>query len=162
MQRDPEKVLTQFGPALARVAASYERNWALREELLQEILLAVVTALPKLRDPSQLTPFVFRIAHNRSVSHVTQQMRERSTDQAMADQAGVDPAAQVAPSAEPGAELLGAVRELALPYRQVITLLLEGLSYEEIASALGITVSNVGVRVNRAKTQLKAKLNHDG
>lgn len=162
MQHDPENIITEFGPALARVAASYERNWALREELLQEILLAVVTALPRLRDPSQLKPFVFRIAHNRSVSHVTQQMRERSADLAMAEHASVDSAAPVAPSAAPEAELLEAVRELALPYRQVITLLLEGLSYEEIASALGITVSNVGVRVNRAKTQLKAKLNHEG
>ncbi len=159
MQRDPDQVIAEFGPALARVAASYERNWALREELLQEILLAVVRALPKLRDDTQIKPFVFRIAHNRSVSHVTQQMRERRADQAMLDPEEAQPVALMAPGAEPETELLEAVRELTLPYRQVITLLLEGLSYEEIAGALGITVSNVGVRVNRAKTQLKAKLN---
>ena len=50
------------------------------------------------------------------------------------------------------------MRRLSLPYRQVITLLLEDLSYEEIAETLGLTVNNVGVRINRAKTQLKAML----
>ena len=54
--------------------------------------------------------------------------------------------------------LVEAVRALSLPYRQVITLLLEDLSYEEIAEALGLTVNNVGVRINRAKAQLKAML----
>jgi DNA-directed RNA polymerase specialized sigma24 family protein len=40
-------------------------------------------------------------------------------------------------------------------------LLLEDLSYEEIAEALGLSVANVGVRVNRAKQQLKVLLRHD-
>ena len=70
-----------------------------------------------------------------------------------------------APSAEhdlgarqQNARLLAAVRALSLPYRQVITLVLEDLTHEEIAEALGLTVTNVGVRVNRAKAQLKAML----
>ena len=53
------------------------------------------------------------------------------------------------------------MRGLPLPYRQVITLLLEDLSYEEIAEALGISLSNVGVRINRAKQQLKERLGDD-
>jgi DNA-directed RNA polymerase specialized sigma24 family protein len=42
-----------------------------------------------------------------------------------------------------------------------MVLVLEELTYEEIATALGLSVSNVGVRVNRAKTQLRERLNHD-
>ena len=56
------------------------------------------------------------------------------------------------------AEEANAIRKLALPYRQVITLVLEDLSYPEIAEALGISTVNVGVRVNRAKQQLKVLL----
>jgi RNA polymerase sigma-70 factor (ECF subfamily) len=40
-------------------------------------------------------------------------------------------------------------------------LLLEELSYAEIAEALGISLSNVGVRVNRAKALLKAMLDDE-
>ena len=63
--------------------------------------------------------------------------------------------------AERSERLLEAIRQLALPYRQVMTLILEDMSYEEIAETLGITVDNVGVRVNRAKKQLKELLNHE-
>ena len=47
--------------------------------------------------------------------------------------------------------LADAVRRLPLPYRQVVVLLLEGLEYREIAEVLGISESNVGVRLNRAR-----------
>lgn len=55
--------------------------------------------------------------------------------------------------------LLEAIRRLALPYRQVMTLILEDMSYDEVSEALGISVANVGIRVNRAKQQLKVILN---
>jgi DNA-directed RNA polymerase specialized sigma24 family protein len=35
------------------------------------------------------------------------------------------------------------------------------MSYQEVAEALGISVANVGIRVNRAKQQLKVFLNHE-
>jgi DNA-directed RNA polymerase specialized sigma24 family protein len=42
-----------------------------------------------------------------------------------------------------------------------MTLILEDMSYDEIAEALAISVANVAVRVNRAKQQLKVLLNHE-
>ena len=39
-------------------------------------------------------------------------------------------------------------------------LFLEEKSYDEIAEILGISVSNVGVRISRAKEILKKNLNH--
>ncbi len=162
MQGEADKVVAEFGPALARVAAAYERDRALREELVQEILLAVVVALPRLEDPAKLKPFVYRIAHNRAVSHVARRVREPRTEEAD------DALRSDAPSQEralidrqQSEALVEAVRALPLPYRQVVTLLLEDLSYEEIAEALGISLSNVGVRANRAKAKLRELLGHD-
>lgn len=159
MDKTTDQILAEFGSALARVAASYERNRELREELLQEIFLAVVSALPRLRDASKLKAFVFKIAHNRGVQHVLERLRE--PDQA----AEPDDVAHDSPTHEQSiianqrsAALLTAIRKLALPYRQVITLVLEDLSYPEIAEVLGISTVNVGVRVNRAKQQLKVLL----
>jgi RNA polymerase sigma-70 factor (ECF subfamily) len=161
MQVSADDVINEFGPALARISASYERNRALREELLQEIFLAIVSALPRLRDPSKLKPFVFRIAHNRSVGHVLQRMREPVSD-AEPDEvaAGAPTQEQSLIATERSQALLDAIRRLTLPYRQVITLVLEDLTYSEISEVLGISVVNVGVRVNRAKHQLKGLLDH--
>jgi RNA polymerase sigma factor (sigma-70 family) len=50
------------------------------------------------------------------------------------------------------------VRHLPVAYRQVVTLSLEGLSYGEIAEVLGITESNVGARLTRARQMLRRQL----
>ena len=162
MPLDPHEVVTQFAPALARVVASYERDRALRDELLQEVLMAIVVALPRLTQPDKLKPFVFRIAHNRSLSHITRRIRERAHEETGNEADAPTPShEQALIKAERGARLLEAIRQLSLQYRQVMTLILEDMSYEEVAETLGITVDNVGVRVNRAKKRLKERLQYD-
>jgi RNA polymerase sigma-70 factor (ECF subfamily) len=163
MAQSADEVIAEYGPALARISASYERNRALREELLQEILLAIVLALPRLKDPSKLKAYVFRIAHNRAVGHVLQRVREPAAEPGPEP----DEIAAAAPTQEQSMiasqrshALLHAIQRLALPYRQVITLVLEDLTHPEIAEVLGISVVNVGVRVSRAKQQLKGLLDH--
>jgi RNA polymerase sigma factor (sigma-70 family) len=156
-----EAVIGAYGPALARVAASYEADLALREDLLQDILMAIHRALPSLRDETRLAPFVFRIAHNRGVSHVIRERSARAGLVAAAHEHQTETPEQSYLAQERGERLTSAVRRLALPYRQVMTLLLEDLSHAEIGETLGLTVSNVAVRVNRAKAMLKELLNDD-
>ena len=60
----------EFGGSLARLVQSYEALPQAQEDLLQEIRLAIWMALPKFRGDSSLKTFVFRIAHNRSLTHV--------------------------------------------------------------------------------------------
>jgi RNA polymerase sigma-70 factor, ECF subfamily len=159
MTLEAHEIVKEFAPALARIAASYERDPALRDELLQEVLMAVVSSLPRLKQASRLKPFLFRIAHNRCLTHVTQRMRERANQESMDDLAAETAGQEQALiERERSHRLLEAVRQLALPYRQVMTLILEDMSYDEIAEALGISVANVGIRVNRAKQQLKILL----
>jgi RNA polymerase sigma factor (sigma-70 family) len=159
---DAEAVILQFEPALARVVASYERDRALQDDLLQEVLIAVLTSLSHLEDPGKLKPFVFRIAHNRCVSHVAKRIRERMAQLPLEDAASEDLCQEDALiGAQRSQQLLEAVRRLELPFRQVMTLVLEDMSYEDIGETLGISVANVGIRVNRAKQQLKAVLNHE-
>src|SRR5687767_1750537 len=92
-------IIGRYGQALARVAASYEADQALREDLLQDILLAIHQALPRLEKAESLAPFVFRIAHNRGVSHVVRQVRVKRGDLSGAGEAEVEhPEAMVASS----------------------------------------------------------------
>lgn len=154
------RIIADYGPGLGRVAASYEADPALQEDLLQEILIAIHRALPSLENPASLAPFVFRIAHNRSVTHVVKRAGERRRAAQDAAEPELDSATpeQLLIADERARRLAAAVRRLPLRYRQVITLLLEDLSYAEIAEALEISLSNVGVRVNRAKAQLRTML----
>lgn len=170
-----EQIADEYGSAMLRIAASYEADPSLREDLFQEMLLAIYRALPSLQDPQRIRTYIFRIAHNRGVSHVVKQSRRRKRELATADfhvhsygnlnhQIGNTAERFAGPEQRLAANdrsrrLFSAIRQLKLPYRQVMTLVLEDLSYEEIADALGISVSNVGVRINRAKARLKVLLN---
>lgn len=148
-----ETVFERFGASLARIAASYEADRSLREDLVQEMLLAIHRALPQLRDPERLAPFVYRIAHNRGVSHVVRESaRRRVVEHGPAE--ALDPETALLAS-ERSRRVTGAVRGLPLPYRQVMTLVLEEVPHAEIAEALGLSVTNVAVRVNRAKALLR-------
>jgi RNA polymerase sigma factor (sigma-70 family) len=161
-----QDVINELGPALLRVAASYERNSALQEELVQEILLAVFKALPTLREPAKRRSFVLRIAHNCCVDHVVRSVAAPDGVAVSESLSESLPGAEASPeqqllSQETSFRLMKAVRGLDLPYRQVMTLLLEDMSYLEIAETLGISIDNVGVRVRRAKIRLKELMSHE-
>jgi RNA polymerase sigma-70 factor (ECF subfamily) len=151
-----DRLLAQNGPALARLAASYTDTAADRDDLLQEIALAIWRALPHFRGECSERTFTFRVAHNRAVTYL---IRQRAQKVAVVDAIDVP---DTAPSAETGlvreqqsVRLRRAVQSLPLLYRQVVTLMLEGMEYDEIAQVLGISESNVGARLTRARQMLR-------
>jgi RNA polymerase sigma factor (sigma-70 family) len=145
---------------VARIAASYERDAALVDDLVQEVFLAFWRALPSYRDEAALMTFLARIAHNVCVSHVRRQVR-RPREQANASVLAETPDERSGGPAERAElddrrqRLLDAVRSLPLPLRQVVTLHLEGFSGREIAGTLEITENNAAVRLTRARTALR-------
>src|SRR5919109_5428661 len=64
-----DDVLREHGPALWRVIASYAPPGAERDDLAQDVLVAVWQSLQRFRGDSLVRPFVLRIAHNRGLSH---------------------------------------------------------------------------------------------
>ncbi len=154
--RDFNRIIAAYGPGIARVAASYEADRALREDLTQEISLAIHRALPNLRDEQALAPFVFRIAHNRCVTHVMRQVGERQRAAGLTPPDDVTTPEEQLLAAERSNRVIAAVRRLPLPYRQVMTLLLEELSHAEIALRLGIAKNTVMVHMANALEYLQA------
>jgi len=144
-------------PLLWRAVCGYELNPARREELLQDVLLAIWESLPRLRDAEQLRPFALRIAHNLGASHVRSEVRSPAPlpfDDAVHDV----PDRDAGDAAEQARRrwLFEALATLPLNLRQPLMLQLEGLDYQEIADLLGISPDNVGVRIHRARSRLKA------
>jgi RNA polymerase sigma-70 factor (ECF subfamily) len=152
-------LLAAHGGSLSRLAASYVRNASDRDDLLQDIVVAIWRALPRFRGESSERTFIFRIAHNRAIAHITQRTLPTAGVPDDVDVEDVRPNPEEALSTEQqGRRLLDAVQRLPLNHRQVVTLLLEGLSYAEIADVLGITETNVGARLTRARQMLRQLL----
>jgi len=55
-------------------------------------------------------------------------------------------------------QLKRAIRKLKKSDKTIILLVLEELSYNEIAEVTGLSISNIGVKINRIKTRLKKHL----
>jgi len=154
-----ERILRSYGPALSRLASGYEKVAGAREELTQEIALSIWQALPHFRGDCSERTFIYRIAHNRALTHAS---RRQPAHQTLDDLAM--PIEPVDPRPHPDEQvafirerdkLRSAIQRLPLLLRQVIMLTLEELSHAEIAEVLGTTENNVGVRVNRARKALK-------
>jgi RNA polymerase sigma-70 factor (ECF subfamily) len=159
LERDFDRIMAANGPALMRLAAGYTRTRSDRDDLVQEMALALWQALPRFRGECSERTFLFRIAHNRGIAWMARaraRMAEAAEPEYVSDPAP-NPESELA--REQRAEhLRRAVHRLAVPYRQVITLTLEGLNYGEIAEVLGISESNVGARLTRARQMLREAL----
>lgn len=158
-------VIRQYGSLLSRVASAYEANDAIRQELLQEIALAVWQGLSRFNGASSIKTYVLKIAHNRAVSHVAGQVRRRD-EHTMDDMPDAVAHASSSPDTafeqqQSMATLLRCVRALPLQSRQVLTLSLEGLSYDEIAEVSGLTKNHVGVLLNRAKATVSRSFENE-
>lgn len=154
-----QRVMREHGSMLARFAAGFERDRHQRDDLMQDIMIALWQALPSFRGEASLKTFVMAVAHRRCASHVmkaTREPRHEDLDESLADtEPGPEAMVRLSQQQE---RLLAAVRSLPLGQRQLALLALEGMRYEEIAATLGISDNNVGVRLNRAKAALKALL----
>lgn len=154
-----QQIVSDYGALISRVAMSYEADPAMREDLVQQILLAVWQALPGFRWESSLKTFVTKIAQNRSISHVIKRAREPRVTELPEEMATALPSPEDdANEASERRLLLEKTRMLPLPQRQVIILVLEGFSYPEIADMLGIPPNALSVRLTRAKAALKLAL----
>ncbi|HEX3527956.1 MAG TPA: sigma-70 family RNA polymerase sigma factor [Thermoanaerobaculia bacterium] len=155
-----ERLLREHGPALRRATAGYEFDPVRREDLFQDICLAIWQALPRFRGDSSERTFLFRIAHNRGLTHRARRRPAPTADLTEAEEVA-DPAATPEAAAHDGqrrARLRDAVRRLPLEPQQVLTMTLEGLTPRDIADVLGITENNVAVRLSRARRLLRDTL----
>jgi RNA polymerase sigma factor (sigma-70 family) len=154
-----EHIAVEFGPMLRRVARAHEADAGLAEELCQETLLAIWRSLPAYRGDAPLRAFIARIAMNHAVDHVRRALRRAHPTELSLElpDPGDGPEQQVV-THDQRASLLLAVQQLPLPYRQATLLTLEGLSGGEVARVLGISANAVALRLSRAKSILRKKL----
>jgi len=154
------RLIEAHDATVRRLVASVERDHGRRQDLGQDIWLALWQALPSFRGDCAERTFVLRIVHNRAVSHI-QHWKRRATEPLEPDTPLPDRGAspeRAAGDQQRQAHLQAAVAALPLGLKQAVVLMLEGLSHREIADVLGITENTVAVRLSRARATLTERL----
>ena len=144
---------------ITRIALSYEADVSLRHELIQDILLAVWIALPNYRGDASVKTFTASIAQKRCISYVAKRAREPRQVELPTDLvSGAPPPDEEVLRKDQKRQLVESIQQLPIPQREAIVLSLEGFSYAEMATILGISPNAVMLRCQRAKSALKSIL----
>jgi len=134
------------------------------DDALSEVFLRAHRALPKYDPRKPFKPWIRTLAAN----HCIDQLRRRKTERGLFEPTdfATDFAADDAPGAllritqkEERSEVIAALDVLPAKYRLPLVLrFYRDLDYEEIAAALGVTRSQVGTLLFRAKKKLRGEL----
>jgi len=143
-------------------------------DLTQETFLQAFRSIAHFRGEADLRTWLYRIAINQARNRwrwwrrrrrsatvsldATDETHELSLATRLVDERAEDPEASTL-AHEREQILLAAMRTLARPFREAVVLRdVEGLSYEEVAAALEISIGTVKSRLSRGRAELRRKL----
>jgi RNA polymerase sigma-70 factor, ECF subfamily len=148
------EILSNYQGILHKVSLVYFKNKPDREDNLQEIIYQLWKSFPSLKNHSSIGSWIYAVSINTSISRIKKVSRieYRETIPELPDNSNVIDEMSLNESIQ---ILLNAIYHLDELDKSIMLLYLEEMSYDEIAEIIGITKSNVGVRINRAKELLK-------
>ncbi|PTT65356.1 RNA polymerase sigma factor SigE [Arthrobacter sp. HMWF013] len=159
-----EEVVANHSAKVYRLAYRLTGNKFDAEDLTQEVFVRVFRSLENFK-PGTLDGWLHRITTNLFLDQARRKSRIRF------DALAEDAESRI-PGREPGPEqsfelnnldldVQAALEELPPDFRAAVVLCdLEGLSYDEVAAALGVKLGTVRSRIHRGRTMLREKLAH--
>ena len=139
---------------LYRICSSYCRNPDDRDDLAQEIVIALWRSFPSFDEGRRFSTWMYRVALNVAISfHRRDATRRRVV---IADGDHLLETAREPERPSDDLRILSEFIDRLDPFHKALVLLyLEGRSQEEIAEVLGITETNVATKIGRIKERLK-------
>ena len=149
--------------SVIQVARAYTFSGEESQDLAQEILLQAWRSLPKFEGKSSPATWFYRVALHTAMNWQRKDERRRTHQQPLLEvqtlPSGLADSYQQAEQRETVEQLYKAIHQLPKSDVALVLLYLNELTYREMAGVLGISESNVGVRLNRAKKALVNLLN---
>jgi RNA polymerase sigma-70 factor (ECF subfamily) len=155
--------LDEHGSSVMKVARAYTLTNDDCQDLAQEILLQAWRSLPHFEGKATVATWFYRVALHTAMNWRRKEKPRRSRQQpyfevhaVACDGAGCAEQVQHRETVE---QLYKAIHQLPRADAALVLLYLDNLSYREMAEVLGISESNVGVKLNRAKKALSHLMN---
>jgi RNA polymerase sigma-70 factor, ECF subfamily len=140
---------------IIKIVRAYASNLMDQDDLFQEVIIQVWRSIPSFRQESAVTTWLYRIALNTAIKWTERERKRHKLEE-------TDNVERFLKENEIQTDsrlawLYEEINKLDEIDRSVALLLLDDFSYKEIAGILGITESNVGVKINRIKKYLTTK-----
>lgn len=147
-----EAVYKTYWNKVFRICMGYvnDHDWA--KDIAQETFVTIWQQLPKFRHEAAIGTWIFRIASNHCLRQIERQNRMPRTE--MPEHV----AEHHEPNKEPRVQFLyKCIAELPETDRIIISLELEDVKQAEIAKIVGLSETNIRVKVHRIKEKLAKK-----
>lgn len=150
------KMLSAYQGIIHKVNQIYFKSKADKEDNFQEVVCQLWRSFPTFRNKEKPASWIYAVAINTSITKIRIDSRIEFFD-TVPDIATVDPCEQHEQN-ENYQRLINALHGLNEIDKSVILLYMEDYSYEEIAEIIGMSSSNIGVKIHRLKVQLQKQL----
>lgn len=156
--------LEKYRALLFKVVRAYAFTKTDQDDLFQEICIQVWQSIPAFKEDSAVTTWLYRISLNTALKWRRKEQKHNKSTSGLEDSGllHMESTDQVDKRLE---WLYEEIVRLNKVDRSLTLLLLDGFSYKEMADILGITESNVGVKIHRIKQYLitqSEKYEHHG
>ena len=156
------RLLDEFEQPLKRLTGAYAEHPADRDDLFQEIAVALWGAIPRFRGEASERTWVYRIAHNTALTWKAKKRRRADRE---TDGEGCSSPTDSGPHPEERAllverreRLMRLMRALPSADKQLALLYLEDLSAREIGEIRGLSESAVATRLSRIRARLAERI----
>ncbi|MEO6406934.1 MAG: sigma-70 family RNA polymerase sigma factor [Ferruginibacter sp.] len=158
-EKEQKQIFNEWLHNYTGVAFKIVRVYAItpmdRDDLFQEINIQLWHSIPAFRNASAVSTWVYRVALNTAIKWVTKERKHNQSE-------SLDNEKQVLYENNTGTDdrlawLYEEIYKLEKTDRSIALLLLDNFSYKEMAAIIGISESNIGVRINRIKKHLITK-----
>ena len=144
-----EQFVHEHGGRIRRIARRFAANGAV-DDLEQDILMRLWRSYPGFRGDSKVESWVYRVALNAAMTHVSAAVKVRAVQAAVSAQSAVS-SEGVAGSTSPAQILSDFLGRLGDIDASILMMYMDGLTSGEMSGVLGITENAINVRINRIK-----------
>jgi RNA polymerase sigma factor (sigma-70 family) len=128
-----------------------------QQDLYQEIVYQLWKSHQTFKGNSDISTWIYKVALNTSLSHIKLKKKYTENNSIQRAEFHVDDTSDNHHENKIS-EMYQKIRTLNELDKAIIFLFLEGKNHQEIAIIIGLSVSNIGTRINRIKQNLKNKI----
>lgn len=150
-----EQIWHEFAGKLGQFIRARVADPATAEDILQDVFVKIQARLGQLKDPTKLQSWIYLITRNAIIDHY----RTRKETVEVPESLVAEEEPQTSETEELKAAFLRMIHSLPEPYREALVLTeFDGLTQQQLAERLGISLSGAKSRVQRGRQQLKQML----
>lgn len=159
LEKEFENVVKQYKANLYMICYMYAKDKDEANDFFQETLIRLWQGFRQFRGESNINTWLSRICINTCISSLRKRKKHARTIPLSIDMELLE---ETNENGKQLAQMYRLIGKLGVLDKAIVLLWLDNMSYAEIAEIMGISVSNVSVKLTRIKEKLKTMANVSG